>query len=181
MRVISGSRRGRKLISFEGDSIRPTTDRVKEAIFNLIWEFVPKSRVLDLFGGSGALAVEALSRGAEGAVIVDKSKASVDVILKNLDITGFLDKADVRLLSAQEFLDSCDRKFDIIFLDPPYNKGFALPVLMKISEKELLTDEGIVVLESDSGDAFGEIDGMEILKERKYGRTYVTIYKRKSE
>lgn len=178
MRVISGLRRGRKLISFEGSSIRPTTDRVKEAIFNLIWDFVPKSNVLDLFGGSGALTVEALSRGAESAVVVDKDKKSIDVILKNLEITNFLDKADVRRLSAEDFLEVCDRKFDIIFLDPPYNKGFVEPILSKISEKEILTDTGIAVLESDFTDICGEVEGMEILKQRKYGRTCITIYKK---
>mgnify|MGYP004589273147 CR=1 FL=1 len=178
MRIISGSRRGRKLIDFEGDSIRPTTDRVKESVFNLIQEFVAGSSVLDLFGGSGALSLEALSRGADRALIIDSSKSSIDIINKNVSLTGFEEKAEILCTDAKSFISDTKRKFDIIFLDPPYNKGFVLPVLKTISEKELLTADGIAVLESDFCDDHGDIPGLEILKQRKYGRTFITIYKR---
>lgn len=180
MRVISGSRRGRKLISFEGDSIRPTTDRVKESMFNLICDFVGGSRVLDLFGGSGALSIEALSRGALSAVIVDSDKKSMEIIKKNIALTGFENETRTILSKAESFVADSPDSFDIIFLDPPYNKGFVTPILNAVSERRLLTDGGIAVLESDSCDDHGEISGLEILKQRKYGRTYVTVYKRKS-
>jgi 16S rRNA (guanine966-N2)-methyltransferase len=179
MRIISGSRRGRKLISFDGDSIRPTTDRVKESIFNLIQEFTLESSVLDLFGGSGALSLEALSRGAKSAVIIDSSKSSVEIINKNISLTGFEDGTEVFCVNAQEFILNTSKKFDIIFLDPPYNKGFIVPILTLIAEKGLLSENGIAVLESDFCDEHGEIPGLDILKQRKYGRTYITIYKRK--
>ncbi len=176
MRVISGSKRGRKLVSFEGDSIRPTTDRVKESIFNLIMDWVYDSNVLDLFGGSGALSLEALSRGAKKAVIVDNSKSSVEIIKKNIELTDFHNETEVLNAKAEEYIKTTKESFDIIFLDPPYNKGYVVPILKAISEKKLLSDEGIVVLESDFSDDHGEIPGFQILKQRKYGRTFVTVY-----
>jgi len=179
MRIISGSRRGRKLISFEGDSIRPTTDRVKESIFNLIQDFIFDSNVLDLFGGTGALALESLSRGAAHAVIIDKNQKSVSVIRQNIASTDFGDMAEVLLKSAEDYVKTCNRKFDLIFLDPPYNKGFVVPILNSISQVGLLSTDGIVVLESDFGDDHGQIEGLDILKQKKYGRTYITIYRRK--
>lgn len=181
MRVISGSRRGRKLISFEGNSIRPTADRVKESIFNLIQDFVVDADVLDLFGGSGALSIEALSRGARHAVIVDKDKSSISVIGKNLESTGFLEQTEVLSTTAEDFLKTCRSQFDIIFLDPPYNKNFIIPILNSVSQTGILSQNGIAVLESDLGDDHGEIAGLDILKQKKYGRTYITIYRRKIE
>lgn len=181
MRVISGSRRGRKLVSFEGGSIRPTTDRVKESMFNLISDYVYGARVLDLFGGSGALSIEALSRGAETAQIVDADKKSVEVIKKNTELTGFEKEAKITLTGAEKFLAYSADQYDIIFLDPPYNKGFIKPIIQTISEKGLLSEDGIVVLESDYCDDHGEFEGLDILKQRKYGRTYITVYKRRKD
>lgn len=178
MRIIAGTRRGQKLINFEGEDVRPTTDRVKESVFNLIQEFISGSNVLDLFGGSGALALEALSRGAEHALITDNSKSSLELIKKNTVLTGFEDKAEIHQTDATEFIAKTNRKFDIIFLDPPYNKGFVQPILETISKKELLTNDGIAVLESDFRDEHGNIEGLYIAKQRKYGRTYITIYKK---
>ena len=118
MRIISGSRRGRKLLDFDGDLIRPTTDRVKESIFNLIQDYVEDSLVLDLFGGSGALSLEALSRGARGAVIVDCDRRSIDLIEKNIALTGFSENTCVVLSDAAEYLKNTEKVFDIVFLDP---------------------------------------------------------------
>lgn len=181
MRIISGSKRGRKLISFEGESIRPTTDRVKESMFNLICDYVYGASVLDLFGGSGALSLEALSRGAENAVITDFDKKSIDVIKKNIELTDFSDRTRVVNSKAENFLETAKEKFDIIFLDPPYNKGFIKPIIRDIVQKDILSEGGIAVLESDFGDEHGEFDGLEILKQRKYGRTYITVYTRRKE
>ncbi|MBR4173251.1 MAG: 16S rRNA (guanine(966)-N(2))-methyltransferase RsmD [Clostridia bacterium] len=181
MRIISGSRRGRKLISFEGNAIRPTTDRVKESLFNLIQDYVSGSRVLDLFGGSGALALEALSRGAAFATIVDKDKKAVELIRKNVELTGFEELCDVCLTDAKEYILQKRNSFDIIFLDPPYNKGFVIPVLCEISSKGILNGGGIAVLESDFCDDHGDVCGFEIIKQKKYGRTYITVYKKTSD
>lgn len=181
MRIISGSRRGHKLIEFEGESIRPTTDRVKESIFNLIQPWIAGARVLDLFAGSGALAFEALSRGAESAVCVDRDKSARAVVKENCRGLCFEDNVDIVASDSLEYLGKTDKQFDLIFLDPPYNKGFVRPVLERIRENNLLSDSGVMVLESDSTDDHEDADGFEILKQRRYGRTYITVYKKKKK
>lgn len=178
MRIISGSRRGHKLLEFEGRDVRPTTDRVKEAMFNLIQGFCPGSKCLDMFAGSGALSLEAVSRGAEKAVLLDKDKKSIDIIKKNVQSLDFTDRCEVRNEDCFDYAKRTSEKFDIIFLDPPYNKGFIEPVLSAIVENELLSEGGIVILESDNTDFKMDFQGLEILKQRRYGRTYITIYQR---
>lgn len=178
MRIISGCRRGHKLYEFNGDNVRPTTDRVKESIFNLIQGYVPSARVLDMFAGSGALSLEALSRGADFAVMVDIDENSTAIIKKNIAELKFEKLCAVFRMSFMDYAKSCQDKFDIIFLDPPYNKGLIEPALFAISEYSLLSDEGIVVLESDDTDFRTEISSLSILKQKKYGRTFVTVYKR---
>ena len=177
MRIISGIRRGHKLYDFEGMDIRPTTDRVKESMFNLIQDFVPESRVLDLFAGSGALCFEALSRGALSGICVDNDVKSLAVVRKNNAALGF-ENLEIVASDALDFLDNTKNQFSLIFLDPPYNKGFILPVLQKIVEKSLLTENGIIVLESDFSDEHGDVAGLIKYKQKKYGRSYVTVYKR---
>lgn len=178
MRVISGSRRGAKLVSFEGDKIRPTTDRVKESIFNLIQMYIPNAKVLDLFAGSGALGIEAMSRGASEAVFVDLDKASVDVVLKNLSNLRFNENVRVFNLSYSEFFKLNSECFDVIFLDPPYNRGFIEPVLKDIVDNGRLSEDGIIMLESDGTDMHDEFEGLAVLKQKKYGRSYITVYQR---
>ncbi len=176
MRIISGIRRGHKLYEFSGQDVRPTTDRVKEAVFNLIQAYVPSSRVLDMFAGSGALAFEAVSRGAESAVLIDCDKRSVEIIRRNMTELGFDTMCKVVEMSCIDYARTCNEKFDIIFLDPPYNKGLIEPALTAIAENELLSDSGIVMLESDNTDFKSEFSGLEMIKQRRYGRTYITIY-----
>lgn len=178
MRIISGARRGQKLIEFDGMDIRPTTDRVRESVFNLIQEFVYKARVLDLFSGSGALSFEALSRGAAEAVCVDLDKRSINVISENARKLKFSENVIILNSSAESYIKNTDKKFHIIFLDPPYNKGFIKPVITDIMKNDILEKDGIIVLESDSVDEHGEMEGLCVLKQRKYGRTFVTIYQR---
>ncbi len=178
MRIISGTRRGQKLIEFPGMDIRPTTDRVRESLFNLIMDYIYQSEVLDLFGGSGALSFEALSRGAKEATCVDLDKRSIEVIKTNSKKLRFENELLTVNDSAENFIKKTDKSFSIIFLDPPYNKGFIKPIIRDILKNNILAKEGIIVLESDSSDDHGEIDGLTILKQRKYGRTFVTIYQR---
>ena len=177
MRIIAGVKRGHKLYGFEGRDIRPTTDRVKESMFNLIQDFVLESRVLDLFAGSGALSFEALSRGAESAVCVDKDADAVALINKNNASLGF---ADIKVLNceAMRFLADTKEKFSLIFLDPPYNKGIISPIIEEILTRDVLEIGGIIVLESDFSDEHGDFEGLTIIKQKKYGRSYVTVYKR---
>ena len=177
MRIISGIRRGHKLHEFGGYDIRPTTDRVKEAIFSMIAPYIGGATVLDMFAGSGALSFEMLSRGAAHAVLIDKDKRSVDVIKKNAVSLGFCDMCEIVTCSSFDYVKRCNEKFDVIFLDPPYNKGFITEALGAIAENGILSDDGIIVLESDSTDFKDEYDGLEMMKQKKYGRTYITIYR----
>lgn len=178
MRIISGSRRGHKLFEFEGNDIRPTTDRVKESIFNIISPFIVDADVLDLFCGSGALSLEALSRGANSAVCVDTDKRSIDLAKKNTSSVRFDDSVNFVNTDAMSYLNGIKSQFDVIFLDPPYNKGFIAPIIGKIVENNILSDDGIIMLESDSTDEHSEFSGLKIYRQRKYGRTYVTIYQK---
>lgn len=178
MRIISGCRRGHKLFDFEGRDVRPTTDRVKEAIFNLIQFYVPGAEVLDMYAGSGALSFEALSRGADHATLLDIDKKSVALIEKNINSLRFNDSCTVVNSSCFDYARICEKKFDMIFLDPPYNKGLIEPTLKCICENDLLSDEGIIVLESDNTDFKSETEGLEIIKQKKYGRTFITVYKK---
>ncbi len=179
MRVISGIRRGAKLITREGDEVRPTTDRVKESIFNLIQGFIPCDVVLDLFAGSGALGIEAVSRGASKCICVDFDKVSLDTVKKNYENLRLLESCELILSDACAYLKRCSDKFDIIFLDPPYNKGFITPVMALLNERNLLDDDGVIVIESDDEDDLPEFAGFEILKRKKYGRTIITLYVKK--
>ena len=178
MRIISGSKRGHKLLEFEGENVRPTTDRVKESVFNLIQGFVPDAVCLDMFAGSGALSFEAISRGAQKAVCIDSDKRSIDIIKKNALSLGFLEDCDIVNMSCFDYVERTTEKFDIVFLDPPYNKNFIEPVLDALIKNDVLNEDGIIVLESDGTDFHDEFEGLDIYRQRKYGRTYITIYKK---
>ena len=178
MRIISGSRRGHKLLEFDGMDIRPTTDRVRESMFNLICDYVYDSNVLDLFAGSGALSFEALSRGAAFSTLCDIDKKSLDIVKSNAQKLNFSDKIKLNQISYDRFLDTAKDKYDIVFLDPPYNKGFVKPAVDLIVRNDLLSKDGIIVLESDEIDEHGEFLHLTILKQKKYGRSYVTVYTR---
>ena len=145
MRVISGTARGRKLVSPEGNQVRPTLDRVKEAVFNMLAFSVQDASVLDLFAGSGGLGVEALSRGAARAVFVDASEASLRVVRENLALTRLEEKAACVCSDFLTYLSGQRESFDLIFLDPPYAGGYLEPALLKIREKRLLAQNGLVV------------------------------------
>ncbi|MDY3971392.1 MAG: 16S rRNA (guanine(966)-N(2))-methyltransferase RsmD [Clostridia bacterium] len=178
MRIISGRKRGHKLLEFEGEDVRPTTDRVKESVFNLIQGFVPDAVCLDMFAGSGALSFEAISRGAQKAVCIDSDKRSIDIIKKNALSLGFLEDCDIVNMSCFDYVERTTEKFDIVFLDPPYNKNFIEPVLDALIKNDVLNEDGIIVLESDGTDFHDEFEGLDIYRQRKYGRTYITIYKK---
>lgn len=180
MRVISGTARGHKLKSLKGMATRPTADRIKESLFNIITRYVYGAYVLDLFAGTGNLGIEALSRGAEFAVFVDRSPAAVKVIDENLIHTRLDGKAEVVTADCLDFIRhyaSGNRKYDIIFMDPPYSKNHIVPVLQQIGVKNMLTKEGIIIVESEKGDLLPErLDGLEMLRSKEYGRTVMTIY-----
>ena len=180
LRVIAGAKRGLKLFEFEGSDIRPTTDRVKENIFNIISPYVYDSSVLDLFCGTGALSVESLSRGAKSAVLCDVCKKSLDLAKKNAVHAGFSDKCTFVLKNGLDFLCSTNCRFDIVFMDPPYNSGLAKKALEAVFEKDVLNEGAIVVLERDEPDAV-KSDLAVLVKEKKYGRTHIGIYTKKTQ
>ncbi len=173
MRVISGSARGRKLLSLAGADTRPTTDRVKESMFNLCMPYVRDGKVLDVFAGSGALGIEALSRGAQSCTFVENSPAAAEIVRKNLENTRL--SGTLILGDAVSFLERTKEKFSLIFLDPPYDGGFYKPVLSKIAEKEMLEPGGVLVLEKRADAEMPLPDGLEILKDRKYGKTAILL------
>ncbi|MDE6356792.1 MAG: 16S rRNA (guanine(966)-N(2))-methyltransferase RsmD [Clostridia bacterium] len=177
MRIISGKYRGLKLLEFETEGIRPTADRVKESLFNILYGKVAGARVLDLFCGSGNLGIECLSRGADFAHFNDKSPESCALLKKNLakikdgnfKITNLDFAACLNMLSGNE-------KFDLIFLDPPYKTEAGRGALEIIAKRGLLAEKGIAVYERDRN-FDGEVAGLEKFDERKYGKTFITFFR----
>ena len=179
MRVISGSKRGAKLFFIENDSVRPTTDRVKEAVFNIIQFHIRGTSVLDLFAGCGGLGIEALSRGADHAVFVDHGKEAFSVLHKNIEKTGFEEQADCLLAEFDHYLHTASETFDLIFLDPPYHKGLAERSLRLIAERKLLKPDGLIVLECDVDEEIAVPSSFCSAKQVQYGRVRITILKNK--
>ena len=175
VRVISGSARGRKLLAPEGYDTRPTTDRVKESIFNIISPYLPADSVLDLFAGSGGLGIEALSRGSKHCVFVEKDKSALSVSRKNLELARVSERADLISGDALSYLDRTSLKFDIIFLDPPYNTGLLTKSIDLIYKNNLLTKDGIIVAESEHLGETPATDQFDIKRSAKYGKTTVFV------
>ncbi len=179
MRVIAGSAKGRKLKSIQGSSTRPTTDRVKESIFNIIQFDIEGRTVLDLFAGTGQMGIEALSRGALSAVFVDQKKESVRIVMDNIALTGFEDKADVFQQDALIYLSRCEEKFDIIFLDPPYNSGLMKKTLKAIAGFDILSISGIIICETSVESDLPEIEEPLVhLRDYVYGKTRISLLSR---
>ena len=174
MRVISGMSRGLKLDSPDGLDTRPTLDRVKEALFSMLFDKVTDAKVLDLFAGSGALGIEALSRYAESCTFVDANPKAVEIIKNNLKKTPFSDRAKVFLSDALAFLKKADCKYDIVFLDPPYAAGLYESVLSDIKAQHLLNSGALIVAECDINHSF-EAPGFNVIKEKTYGKVKLYV------
>ncbi|MDR0890114.1 MAG: 16S rRNA (guanine(966)-N(2))-methyltransferase RsmD [Oscillospiraceae bacterium] len=180
MRVITGTARGTKLKTPQGEQTRPTSDRVKEAIFSII-QFDIAGEVLDLFAGTGQLGIEALSRGAQSAVFVDELPAAVALVQENLRRTHLSEKASVIRADYKSYLAHCRNRFRIIFLDPPYAEKSLENALICISEIDILADGGIIVTErSEEKPLLGEYPGLERSKDYKYGKTIITLFRKTS-
>jgi RNA methyltransferase, rsmD family len=179
VRVISGSARGLKLNTPGDDRVRPTTDRVKESMFNIVQDWVYDSQVLDLFAGSGALGIEALSRGASQAVFCDNSLDSIKIIKSNIEKARVADRSQIVSGDFKRCLRDMEAKnksFDMIFVDPPYYKGLFEEVLDTIRSCKILKKDGIVIVEHDAKRPIGQVEGLEVYKEKKYGITMLTFY-----
>lgn len=175
MRVITGMAKGCKLSSPEGLDVRPTLDRVKESLFSILYPYLGKIDVLDLFAGSGALGIEALSRGVSSCTFVDKNKKSYDCIINNLRHTRLSENATVNLCGYDDFFKKNIKKFDLVFLDPPYSLGIEEDVFSKIAQH--IKDDAVIVLESEV--ELKKFEGYEVIKNVRYGRVYLTLYKLK--
>ena len=183
MRVISGSARGKKLVSLEGTNTRPTLDRVKESLFNILQFDIENKNILDLFAGSGAIGIEAISRGAKSATFCDNSPDAIRIIKTNIKNTRSTEKATVLnkdYIQALKYLSSNNKKFDIIYLDPPYRTEFADIAIKEIIDLDLLSKDGIIILETDDMKKEEAIQNekIEIFDKRKYGRA-ILIFIRK--
>ena len=184
MRVIAGDKKGRKLIAPDGLSTRPTSDKVKEALFSIIQFDLPDAEFLDLFSGSGQMGIEALSRGAKYAVFVDSGKKACDCIRQNLAATGLLGCGEVNMRNAQDYLISCRRKFDIVFMDPPYHSKLNEDMLKLFKDSFWVTSDTLIIIEAsiDEDMSFIETIGYDIEKEKKYKTNkHVFLYKKNEE
>ncbi|MBD5139685.1 MAG: 16S rRNA (guanine(966)-N(2))-methyltransferase RsmD [Ruminococcus sp.] len=178
MRVITGSARGRRLSAPAGLDVRPTADKVKEAVFSVVQFDLAGSAVLDLFAGSGQLGIEALSRGAKSCVFVDSSRVSVETAKENIAAAGFKNESTVMNSDAEQYLRMCRQAFDIAFIDPPYKKGLIEKVMPLLCGH--MSDRGIAVCEHEKGlelpESFGELVKS---KTYRYGKTEVTLYRQR--
>lgn len=181
MRVITGSARGHNLKAPKGENTRPTTDRIKEALFSIIGIIDESSTVLDLFSGSGAIGIEFLSRGAGSACFIDSDSESVKIIKENLEKTKLIEKSVVYKNGVEKgikTLGNKDMKFDYIFLDPPYNKELVMKTLENINNKNLLKNNGVVIIEHETRLDLPE-KSFNLVKAdyRKYGDTSISFYR----
>lgn len=176
MRVISGELRGKMLEMLKEDAVRPTTDKVKESIFNVIQFDVVGASFLDLFAGSGQIGIEALSRGARSATFVDESSRAIDVVRRNLASTSLLERAEVVQNEAISFLRQTRSHFDIAFLDPPYKTGILQTVLDIVPD--VMSERGIIICEHSAEEILPvNIKNFSVSKSYKYGKIMLTVYR----
>ena len=179
MRVITGKARGVQLKTPDGMLTRPTSDRVKEALFSIVQFELPGAKILDLFGGTGQLGIEGLSRGAKSAVFVDAREDACKLIRENLKRTRLDQDARVIRSDYLDYLKRCREKFDIILLDPPYAEVFLENSLKMITEIDILETNGIIIAERPVGKELPwEFDGYVRSKDYKYGKTLLTLFRK---
>lgn len=176
MRVITGSLRGKRLVTLEGESVRPTTDKVKEAIFSIIQFDLPEAEVLDLFAGCGQLGIEAISRGAKFCVFVDKSKDSISAVRENVESCKILGSSRILNYDALDYLKMAPKNFDIALLDPPYEQGLIQAALPLLEKK--MNPGGIVVCEHEGGlELPEELGSLRLRRRYSYGKKIgLTVY-----
>ena len=183
MRVIAGTAKRLQLKTVKGDNTRPTTDRIKETLFNMLQNDIEGCRFLDLFSGSGAIAIEALSRGAKEAVFVENNKEAINCIKENLIFTKLVNSGIVMsydVMTAISMLEGRNAKFDIVFMDPPYNKEIEKEVLDRLKQSEIIDSDTMIIVEASLNTSFSYLRdmGYELFKEKKYKTNkHMFIYK----
>lgn len=179
MRVITGTARGRKLGELKGMDTRPTTDQVKESMFNILQFDIEGRRVLDLFAGTGQLGIEALSRGAAGCTFVDQRREAVSLIRSNLKHCALSERARVVQGEALGYLSMAREQYHLIFLDPPYHMDLLENAIKKIAEIDILTENGIIICESPAEKVLPELDApYRKGREYRYGKIKLTVYRK---
>lgn len=180
MRVIAGDKKGRRLVTPEGLDTRPTSDKVKEALFSIIQFELADAEFLDLFAGSGQMGIEALSRGAKFAVFVDESKKACDCIRQNLAATQLAGVSEINMKSAEQYLAACRRKFDIAFMDPPYREGLIEPIFERVTE--VMKDSAVIICEIPLGaEIEEEVNGFCLKRRYRYGKTELALFRKQDE
>lgn len=178
LRVIAGELRGRRLVAPEGLETRPTSDKVKEALFSIIQFELEGAEFLDLYAGSGQMGIEAISRGAEKSVFVDFGKKPCECIKQNVVSLGISDKAEIYQKGVEDFLSTHNKKYDFIFLDPPYKKDMINPLLERAAE--LCKDSGAIICEISRGeDVFEEVGGFYLKKRYRYSKTELAVFRKR--
>jgi len=181
MRIIGGKARGTKLCTLEGIATRPTLDRVKESIFNIIQNDIPNSIFLDLFSGSGAIGLEAISRGAKKAILCDKSKEAINIINKNIEKTHLAEKVEVYNTDFEKCLKNIKEAIDILYIDPPYKTDYIEQALKILQNAEFITNETKIIVETDDEERIiRQIKNLnfEIIDKRKYGIAHIIFLQR---
>ncbi len=183
MRVIAGTARRLKLVTVEGNDVRPTTDRIKETLFNMIQFDLEGAAFLDLFAGSGGIGIEALSRGAGKAVFVDQSRKACDVIRKNLEFTRLADRGEILkrdVFTAIALLESRGESYDFIFMDPPYGNGIESDVLLRLDGSPLVGKDTVIIAESDLDTRYDRLQDSGILavREKRYKTNMHTFFRK---
>ncbi len=179
MRIITGKFKGRKLYTPKDRHVRPTSDRVKEAIFSMLGDTITDNRVLDLFAGTGSLGLESLSRGASHCVFVDNNRDSIQLIKDNINHLGASKESTVISGDYRIALNQVKDPFDLIFIDPPYHVEEIEDILLTIDKKGLLEEDGAIVVERDHRHTLpDEVGSFRTTKSKKYGTTHITFYQR---
>lgn len=180
MRIIAGEKKNRKLKSRKGMDTRPTLANIKESLFSIIAPYVPESNFLDLFSGTGNIALEALSRGAKRAVMIEKEPEALRIIIENINDLGFEDRCRAYkndVLRAIVILGRKNEKFDIIFMDPPYKQELCREVIKQIKEADILSEDGIIICEHHLfEDLNDDIEGYNFQDRRVYGKKAISFY-----
>lgn len=176
MRIIAGIAGGIRLKSIKGKDVRPTLDRVKEAVFNMIAYYIEDAEVLDLFSGFGSLGIEALSRGAAHADLVEVKGKHVNIIKENLKISKLENKASVIQNDVFDYLQNCNKSYDLIFMDPPYKQGMTKKTLDLILKNKILKKDGLIISERSSEEKQLKFEKLKIVRERNYGNSLIYIY-----
>lgn len=184
LRIISGERKGRVIKTLEGVNTRPTSDRVKESLFNILMFQIPSSSVLDLFSGSGNLGLESLSRGAKDVVFVEKNSAALKILRQNCMSLDYLDCSQILpydVIHAISKLSQNEKSFDIVFMDPPYDKGLEIPTLLALDEANLINEGGIITVEHLYENHLPQTVGSFVQYDmRKYRGTAISFYRKES-